>query len=143
MRYRAFVFIIFLCISILSCPFLNALAHDGESKNNLTPVEWSDPYQLSFRGGYPRMATIDGGKLLMVFEGSKELKYSISSEGKHWSTPRIAVSYKNTDYSPANPTPYYDEKTGITYLAYRCPITRESSYEANIAYVKSEDRRSP
>ncbi len=132
--------LIFLCIVLLVLPILRLFAlGEGGEEEKYTAVKWEEPYTLSFRGGYPRMTTVEGGLLLMVFEGSRELKYSTSADGKTWSTPAVAVSYKNTSYSPANPTPYYDEATKTTYLAYRCPITHDDSYEANIAYVTSKD----
>lgn len=138
MKIAIAVILMSLCAALVIFPIFTS-AQAQKASSSLATVKWDKPYTLPFKGGYPRMTTIGGGELIMVFEGSRELKCSTSVDGKVWSAPTVAVSYKNTNYSPANPTPYYDEVTGIIYLAYRCPITYDSSYEANIAYVTSSD----
>lgn len=85
------------------------------------------------------MTEIGGGRLALFFEGSRELKMTTSLGGRAWTSPTVAVSYKNTSCSPANPTPYYDSDTSTLYLAYRCPSTTDNFYTARIEYVKSTD----
>ena len=131
-----------LCAIMCICAVPFVSVETEAASDVFKTVSFSTPTVLGDNGGYPRMASLPDGTLLLTSSSStKVLRINRSTDGgKTWGADEVVVDYTGTDYLPANSYLYYDAPTEVLYFAYRCPITyADGTYEANANYLTSTD----